>query len=423
MSYSNPVIKELIRERLTAMVLKRLEENTWDPSAHAPSNLMSPAEASKAAQSAAFRAHQATIKPAGGLANKIGTAWKDLNAAVKTPGGLKFMKYGKIGVGVGAALQGLDSASTEWNENKEKGLGNTENAIKTGVRGVVAGAGAGVGMVGGASVGALAGTMILPGVGTVVGGILGGIAGGIGGGWAADKIADAATNIGEDPAAHRKFKQDAIKTEGDQRQKEADDRWSSKYGSSTDNGFGRPPKKGFGARSSRTSYQNLGGRGQSQQFEIGGAGSVNFSASQTQWDNSNYNGNRAGGPGAGEPGAGDAGEDSSASSKSSNGVTRYPTPGIDLSEPITVDSLGPAKEELMTAVSAKAEKNQEKKELKPADSWDKDHERWSFPSRTGVKSGEYEFTPGFNPLAPMDPKYGLDKLSADIQRNKPDHYY
>ena len=358
MPYSNPVIKELIRERLTAMVFKRLEENTWDPSAYAPSNLMSPAEASKASQSAAFRAHQATSPGAAG--SKIGTAWKDLTNMVKTPGGLKFMKYGKIGLGVGTALQVADSASTEWAENKEKGAGNTENAIKTGVRGVVAGGGALAGMIGGAELGALAGTMILPGVGTVIGGIVGGIGGGIAGGWAGDKIGDAATNIGEDPAAQRKFKQDAIKTEGDQRQKDADERWAPKYGSSTDNGSGRPPKKGFGARSSRTSYQNLGGRGQSQQFEIGGAGSVNFSASQTQWDNSNYNGNRAGGPGAGEPGAGDAGEDSSASSKSSNGVTRYPTPGIDLSEPVTLDSVGPAKEELMTAVSAKAEKNQEK---------------------------------------------------------------
>ena len=298
---------------------------------------MSPADALKASQNTAFRAHQATIPGAAG--SKIGTAWKDLNALVKTPGGLKFMKYGKIGVGVGAALQVADSASTEWAENKEKGLGNTENAWKTGVRGVVAGGGAGVGMVGGAQLGALAGTMILPGVGTVIGGILGGIGGGIAGGWAGDKIGDAATNIGEDPAAHKKFKQDAIKTEGDQRQKEADDRWSSKYGSSNDNGFGRPPKRGFGVRSSRTSYQNLGGRGQSQEFSIGGAGSVDFSASQTQWDNSNYNGNRAG----------DAGEDSSASSKSSNGVTRYPTPEIDLSEPITVDSLGPAKKDLVAA--------------------------------------------------------------------------
>ena len=144
MSYSNPVIKEIIRERLTDMVLKRLQE---------ASNLMSPAEASKASQSAAFRAHQATIKPAGGLANKIGTAWKDLNVLKKSPTGVKLLKYGKFGVGVGAAVQGLDSASTEWYENKEKGLGNTENAIKTGVRGVVAGAGAGVGMVGGAAAG------------------------------------------------------------------------------------------------------------------------------------------------------------------------------------------------------------------------------------------------------------------------------
>ena len=37
---------------------------------------------------------------------------------------------------------------------------------------------------------------------------------------------------------------------------------------------------------------------------------------------------------------GGEGEDSSASSKSSNGVTRYPTPEIDLSEPVTLDSLG-----------------------------------------------------------------------------------
>ena len=398
MSYSNPVIKELIRERLTAMVLKRLEENTWDPSAHAPSNLMSPAEASKASQSAAFRAHQATIKPAGGLANKIGTAWKDLGALKKSPTGLRLLKYGKIGLGVGTALQVADSASTEWAENKEKGLGNTENAVKTGVRGVVAGGGAVAGMIGGAELGALAGTMILPGVGTVIGGIVGGIGGGIAGGWAGDKIGDAVTNIGEDPAAHRKFKQDAIKTEGDQRQKDADDRWAPKYGSSTDNGSGRPPKKGFGARSSRTSYQNLDGRGQSQQFEIGGAGSVNFSASQTQWDNSNYNGNRAG----------DAGEDSSASSKSSNGVTRYPTPEINLSEPVTLDSVGPAKEELVTGTKKSSTTQQSPQGALMK--WDIPF-KWDMPQRRKIDIDKDDLTHGLAGLQDERERYERFKIS------------
>ena len=342
-----------------------------------------------------------------------------------TNAGKQALKYGKIvKVGaplIGAALQGLDSASTEWNENKEKGLGNTENAIKTGIRGSAGAVGAGVGILGGAAAGAAGGAIVgsvVPFVGTAIGGVVGGIAGaiagGMGGGWLGDKVGDAVTNIGENPAAQRKFKQDAKNAENDEKQKRADDRWSSKFGPSSDNGFGDAPRpRGNGQRSTGGSYRGRGGRGQSQEFSIGGAGSVDFSASQTQWDNSNYNGNRAG----------DQGEDSSASSKSSNGVTRYPTPEIDLSEPATLDSVGPAKEELMTAVSAKAEKNQEKKELKPADSWDKDHERWSYPSRTGTESGQSEFTPGFNPLAPMDPKYKLDNLSAWHERNKPDHYY
>ena len=318
MSYSNPVIKEIIRERLMSMTMARLNEE-----------------------------QKALVKVQ--LNEFITNA-----AAAAVPGKSRWGRWG--GPLLAGVVQGVDSASSEWDQNKEKGLSDTENTRKTwtrgGIGGVGAAAGAWAGIKAGAAGGAAAGSLF-GGIGAVPGAIIGATVLGIAGAWAGGKIGDSIgdkiTNIGEDPAAHKKFKEDAIKTEGDQRQKDADERWAPKYGSSTDNGFGRPPKKGFGERSSRTSYQNLGGRGQSQEFSIGGAGSVDFSASQTQWDNSNYNGNRAGGPGAGEPGAGepgagDAGEDSSASSK-----TRYPTPGINFGGPITLDSVGPAKEELVTS--------------------------------------------------------------------------
>jgi hypothetical protein len=393
MSYSNPVIKEIIRERLTDMVLKRLQE---------ASNLMSPADALKqaqratqAAESAAGTAGAAGTANAAGTASAAGTAGtpsagspaaSGFRAAAREAGkklydkaatigprvdaevakyamtnaGKQALKYGKIvKVGaplIGAALQGLDSASTEWNENKEKGLGDTENAIKTGVRGTAGAVGAGVGVWGGAAAGAAGGAIVgsvVPFVGTaiggLVGGIVGGIAGGMGGGWLGDKVGDAVTNIGENPAAQRKFKQDAKNAENDEKQKRADDRWSSKFGSSSDNGFGDAPRPGGnGQRSNGGSYRGRGGRGQSQEFSIGGAGSVDFSASQTQWDNSNYNGSGAGDGGGQGGGGGGGGRGAEGENPSSNGVTRYPTPGIDLSEPVTVDSLGPAKKDLVT---------------------------------------------------------------------------
>ena len=129
------------------------------------------------------------------------------NAAI--PGGAASTKGlmgsgGKIGMGtklagagIAAATQGLSSASTEWEENKNKGMGSGfENVAKTAVRGTVAAAGAGAGAYAGMAAGAALGSAVGP-VGTLIGAAVGGIAGGWGGGALADKAADMVTNIGD----------------------------------------------------------------------------------------------------------------------------------------------------------------------------------------------------------------------------------
>ena len=111
---------------------------------------------------------------------------------------------GKIGMGtklagggIAAATQALSSASTEWEENKNKGMGTGfENVAKTAVRGGVAGVGAGVSTLVGMKYGALIGSGLGP-VGTAIGAGVGALAAGVFGGMAADKAADMLTNIGD----------------------------------------------------------------------------------------------------------------------------------------------------------------------------------------------------------------------------------
>ena len=112
------------------------------------------------------------------------------------------------GAGIAAATQGLSSASTEWEENKNKGMGSGfENVAKTAGRGVVAAAGAGAGAYAGMAAGAKLGSAIGP-VGTLIGAAVGGIAGGWGGGALADKAADMVTNIGDNDSEIAKFRTD-----------------------------------------------------------------------------------------------------------------------------------------------------------------------------------------------------------------------
>jgi hypothetical protein len=109
------------------------------------------------------------------------------------------------GAGIAAATQGLSSASTEWEENKNKGMGTGfENVAKTAVRGGVAAAGAGAGAYAGMAAGAAFGSAVGP-VGTLIGAAVGGIAGGWGGGALADKAADMVTNIGDDDKSIKDF--------------------------------------------------------------------------------------------------------------------------------------------------------------------------------------------------------------------------
>jgi len=103
----------------------------------------------------------------------------------------------KGGLAGAAVLGGIKSASTEWQENKDKGIGTTENVIKTGVR-TAGGAG---GALGGAMIGARIGSKF-----GAIGRLTGGVIGGVAGWWAGDKLADAATNINDDNEAIKDFR-------------------------------------------------------------------------------------------------------------------------------------------------------------------------------------------------------------------------
>lgn len=107
---------------------------------------------------------------------------------------------GRSGGAIGGGILAAGMAGfSEWNENSEQGMGNGENATRTGIRAGLAGGGAW----GGAALGATIGTMIFPGVGTAIGGLIGGIAGGLAG----DKAGDATGNLvfGSNDRVHDDF--------------------------------------------------------------------------------------------------------------------------------------------------------------------------------------------------------------------------
>jgi hypothetical protein len=141
----------------------------------------------------------------------LGTAAKGNVAATK---GIMGNMGGKVGTavklggaGIGAVLQGIDSASTEYAENIDKGMSTGENIKNTAIRGGLGAAGAGLGTWGGAAAGAAIGSVV-PVVGTAIGAVVGGILGGMGGGYVGDTVGDAITNIGDNPEAIKDFQAD-----------------------------------------------------------------------------------------------------------------------------------------------------------------------------------------------------------------------
>lgn len=140
----------------------------------------------------------------------FGTAAKGNVAATKGTigmGGKVGMGAKLGGVGIGAVMQGLDSASTEYAENIDKGMSTGENIKNTAIRGGLGAAGAGLGTWGGAAAGAAIGSVV-PVVGTAIGAVLGGIAGSMAGGYVGDTVGDAVTNIGDNPETIKDFQAD-----------------------------------------------------------------------------------------------------------------------------------------------------------------------------------------------------------------------
>ena len=137
----------------------------------------------------------------------LGTAAKGNVAATKGimgMGGKVGMATKLGGAGVGAVIQGIDSARTEWAENIDTGMSTGENVAKTAIRGGAGAVGGGLGTWGGVAAGAAIGSVV-PVVGTAIGAVLGGIAGSMAGGWFGDKVGDAITNIGDNPEAIKDF--------------------------------------------------------------------------------------------------------------------------------------------------------------------------------------------------------------------------
>ncbi len=92
------------------------------------------------------------------------------------------MKYakplGRVGMGLGIAMDGL---SLGQNINESRKTGNWGNTVEEGSRIAGGWGGAWLGAKGGGALGATIGSFICPGIGTAIGGALGGLAGGIGG--------------------------------------------------------------------------------------------------------------------------------------------------------------------------------------------------------------------------------------------------
>jgi hypothetical protein len=92
------------------------------------------------------------------------------------------MKYakplGRVGMGLGIAMDGL---SLGQNINESRKTGNWGNTVEDGSRIAGGWGGAWLGAKGGGALGATIGSFICPGIGTAIGGAVGGLAGGIGG--------------------------------------------------------------------------------------------------------------------------------------------------------------------------------------------------------------------------------------------------
>lgn len=88
---------------------------------------------------------------------------------------------------LGGVVAGLTTAYSEFNENSEKGMDTTENAVRSGSKG----AGAGLGAWGGAAAGAAIGSVV-PVVGTIIGGLIGGALGAGLGAWGGEEVGNVA---------------------------------------------------------------------------------------------------------------------------------------------------------------------------------------------------------------------------------------
>ena len=120
----------------------------------------------------------------GGIMDKIGGKMgQKKGAGFKTnfKGGLgsKMLKFGGIAAG-------LLETGMEFMDNKEKGMDTTENAVRSGSKGV----GAGLGAWGGAAAGAALGSVV-PIVGTAIGALIGGALGAWGGSEAGEGLGNA----------------------------------------------------------------------------------------------------------------------------------------------------------------------------------------------------------------------------------------
>jgi hypothetical protein len=132
----------------------------------------------------------------GGTGQMGGKAMGMRNSAAMSRAGMSTM--GKVGANfkgglgsnllkLGGVVAGLTTAYSEYNENSEKGMDTTENAVRSGSKGV----GAGLGAWGGAAAGAAIGSVV-PVVGTIIGGLIGGALGAWGGGALGEEVGDVA---------------------------------------------------------------------------------------------------------------------------------------------------------------------------------------------------------------------------------------
>ena len=204
MSNSNPQLKEYIREQLMAKFLHEAKGKQYYAglAKRYKAQLKTATDAANAKPMAKFAAGVKNVD-----SKLFGTAAKGKVAATTGTMGMG----GKVGMGaklggagIGAVMQGLSSASTEYAENIDKGMSTGENVTKTAIRGGAGAVGAGLGTWGGAAAGAAIGSVV-PVVGTAIGAVLGGILGGMGGGYVGDTVGDAVTNIGDNPEAIKDF--------------------------------------------------------------------------------------------------------------------------------------------------------------------------------------------------------------------------